>query len=227
MRRTRRKSPIRTLAEGILAGAIGAGVQTLFFRATARIAPKPPKDAFVPPDREQAGETELETTARRFVEGMARRGPLDERTKKRLGALVHYGIGARWGVLFNLLRGRFPRLWSVPGVAGFSATVWIVDDNVLLPAFKLAAWPQHYPLRSHAYAIAAHLVYGAGVAGALLAADHGELVPVVAALALARGRSAGERAIERTRAIVPRDVIEGPRHLAAAIARRARDLNNN
>jgi len=226
MRRTRRKTPIRTLVEGMVAGAIGAGVQSLFFRSTARIAPKPPKDAFVPPDREQASETALETTARRFVEGMARRGPLDERAKKRLGELVHYGVGARWGVLFNVFRDIYPRLWSVSGVAGFSAAVWMIDDNLILPAFKLAGWPQRYPLRSHAYALAAHLVYGAGVAGALLASDYANLVPLVAAVALARGRTAGGRALERTRAIVPREVVEGPRHLAAAIARRARDLNH-
>jgi len=38
MRRTlRRKTPIRALVEGIIAGAIGAGVQSLFFRATAKV----------------------------------------------------------------------------------------------------------------------------------------------------------------------------------------------
>ena len=77
-----------------------------------------------------------------------------------------------------------------------------------------------------AHALAADLAYGAGVAGTLLAADNATFLTVVAALALARGRSAGERALERTRAMVPRELVEGPRHLAAAIARRARDLSN-
>jgi hypothetical protein len=44
--------------------------------------------------------------------------------------------------------------------------------------------------------------------------------------ALARGRAAGGRAQARAHAIVPRELVEGPRHLAAAIARRARDLSN-
>jgi hypothetical protein len=47
--------------------------------------------------------------------------------------------------------------------AGFATGVWLVSDNLILPAFRLAAWPQAYPLRTHAYAWAAHLVYGAAV----------------------------------------------------------------
>jgi len=225
--RTRRKTPIRALVEGIVAGAVGAGLQSLFFRATARLAPKLPENAFVPPEPEQANESALETAARRLVEGVAQRGPLDERAKKRVGAVVHYGFGARWGGLFGLLRASYPRLWSVGGVAGFSAIVWIIGDNVLLPMLKLSAWPHRYPLRAHAYALSAHLVWGAGLAGTLLASDYGYAVPLVAGAAIARGRSAGERAIERTRAIVPRELVEGPRHLAAAIARRARDLSDH
>jgi hypothetical protein len=39
--------------------------------------------------------------------------------------------------------------------------VWVLADDVLLPSFKLAAWPQHYPVKTHLYAIGAHLAYGA------------------------------------------------------------------
>jgi hypothetical protein len=221
----RRKTPVRALIEGIVAGAVGAGVQSLFLRATARVAPKPPRRAFAPPEPEQASENALETVARRLVEDLAQRGPLDARDKARLGEAVHYGFGAAWGGLYGLLRASYPRLWRPSGVAAFSVGVWVAGDNVILPAFRLAAWPHHYPLRSHGYALAAHLAYGAGVAAALVAADHADVLPLVAALAWVRARSAGERALERagSRAMVPRELVEGPRHLAAAIARRARD----
>ena len=78
----------------------------------------------------------------------------------------------------------------------------------------------------HAYALAAHLAYGGGVAATLAAADRAALLPLAAAFVLTRGRAAGEQAIEvaRSRALVRREAIEAPRHLAAAIARRARDL---
>ena len=232
----RRKTPVRALLEGIVAGAIGAGVQSLFFRATAKIAPKPPKDAFRAPEPEQANENALETTARRLVEDLAQRGPLDETQKARLGEAVHYGFGAGWGGLYGLVRASYPRAWSAGGVGAFSLAVWMLGDNVLLPAFRLAGLPHRYPVRSHAYAAAAHLAYGAGTALALLAADSAPLVPVVAALAWTRGRGAGRRAKrtvraavgrarERSEALVPAALVEAPRHLARALARRARDLS--
>ncbi len=225
----RRKTPIGALFEGLVAGAIGAGVQSLFFRATTKITPKTPADAFEPPEWQQAHESALETVARRAVEQLAQRGPLVARDKERLGQVVHYGFGAAWGGLYGLLRASYPRLWSASGVAGFSLGVWIAGDNLIVPALKLAAWPQRYPLKSHAYAVAAHLAYGAGVAATLEAVDHADLLPLVAALALVKGRAAGERAIElaaRTRALVPRQVIESSRHFAEALARRARDLTH-
>ena len=222
----RRKTPIRALLEGVVAGVVGAGVQTLFFRATAKLAPAPPKQAFRPPEPQQADEDALQTVARRAVEGLAQRGPLDARDKERAGQIVHYGFGAAWGGLYGLLRASYPRLWSASGIGGFALGVWVLSDNVILPGFKLAAWPHRYPLRSHAYALAAHLAYGGGVAATLAAVDHAKLLPLAAALVVAKGRAAGEQAIElaRSRALVPREALAASRHLASLIARRARDL---
>lgn len=198
----------------------------MFFRATRSLTPGPDPHAFHPPDPQQQHESATATLARRLVEGLARRGPLDEQAKERVGTLVHYGFGAAWGGLYGMLRTSFPALRSVRGVTGFSVGVWMASDNLMLPLFRLAAWPQRYRLRNHAYAIAAHLAYGAGVAGALAAMDHADSLIVLAALALARGRRLGRRAIDRTQALVPRDLVERPRRLAAAIARRARDARS-
>lgn len=224
----RRRTPIATLVEGAIAGAIGAGVQTLFFRATKSVAPAPPPDAFEPPEALQKHEGETETVARRLVEELARRGPLSPEAKRKAGKLVHYGFGAGWGALYALLRASAPRLWSPLGVAGYSAAVWVAADNVILPLFRVAAWPHRYPLRTHAYALTAHLAWGAGVAGTLAAADHLDTLAAVAALATVRGAAVGRRAVERSRALVPRaralvprQVVDGPRRLAQMLARRA------
>jgi hypothetical protein len=220
----RKKTPMRALLEGIAAGAIGSATQDLFFRVARPVTPATPRDAFTPVEPEQASENALETTARRLVEGLAQRGPLDERAKERLGNALHYGFGAAWGGLYGLLRASYPSLWSAGGVAGFSLGVWALGDNLLLPALRVAGWPQRYPPRVHAFAAAAHLAYGAGVAGTLAAIDRVDLLPVVAAAALARGRKVSRRAVARSRALVRRDVVEAPRHFAAALARRARDV---
>ncbi|HEY2749410.1 MAG TPA: hypothetical protein VGL86_32550, partial [Polyangia bacterium] len=186
----RRKTPVRALLEGLAAGAVGAAAQSLFFRVTARVAPETPADAFAPPEPEQADESALETAARRLVEGVAQRGPLDARQKERLGDVIHYGFGAAWGGAYGLWRASVPRAWSPAGVAKFSVAVWILGDNLLLPALRLAAWPHRYPLRLHGYALGAHLAYGAGVAATLAAIDHADVVPIVAAMVLTRSRRA-------------------------------------
>ena len=41
--------------------------------------------------------------------------------------------------------------------------MWAVSDNVILPTFRLGAWPQRYPIKVHAYAWSAHVVYGVAV----------------------------------------------------------------
>jgi hypothetical protein len=43
----------------------------------------------------------------------------------------------------------------------FGLAVWLLSDDILLPVFRLAAWPHHYPVKTHVYAVAAHAVYGA------------------------------------------------------------------
>ncbi len=160
-----RISPIAAFGRGLLAGAVGSFAQDLFFTATAKLAPPPVPDAFDPPEVAQTVEQPTQTVARRVVEEFMYRGPLEDR--ERGGRIVHYVFGAAWGGLYGIVRGstrslRGP-LGVLGGVLGFSTLVWVASDNVLLPAFRLAAWPQHYPARNHAYALAAHVVYGTAV----------------------------------------------------------------
>jgi uncharacterized membrane protein YagU involved in acid resistance len=161
----RSRTPLGGLARGLVAGAVGSAVQSLFFRLTGRIAPAPPRDVFRPPERQQRDEQATETVARRFVEGLMHRGPLTDEQKAIGGSLVHYAFGAGWGALYVLARETFPRMGWRSTALGFSTAVWLFGDNLLLPAFELAAWPQRYPARNHAYAWAAHVVYALGVLG--------------------------------------------------------------
>jgi hypothetical protein len=167
---TASKTPVRYLIEGLLAGAVGAGAQTLFFRATQKLKPQTPS-VFEGVEPEQRNEKPTETVGRRFVEQLAKRGPLSERQKVIISTLIHYGFGAAWAAMFNLVRGSYPRLRSARSLIGFSLVVWAIGDNLFLPLFKLATWPQRYPPKTHVYAAAAHLAYGGGVGGALAAED--------------------------------------------------------
>jgi hypothetical protein len=161
----RRKSPapIGALARGMVAGALGAAAQSIFFTATKRWAPEPtsvPK-GLGKPEPEAEEESSLQTVARRTVEGLMRRDPLGDEEKAAAGKAIHYLFGAVWGGVYALCRESFrisPLL--------FGAGVWMASDNLLLPAFRVAAWPQHYSLREHHYALQAHFAYGLSTAAA-------------------------------------------------------------
>ena len=42
----------------------------------------------------------------------------------------------------------------------FGAAVWLIADEIIVPAFGLSKPPTEYPPSTHAYSIASHLVYG-------------------------------------------------------------------
>lgn len=161
----KRLSPFAALTEGLLAGLAGALAQEVFFAVTKRITPPNPKLAFTPPDPLQERETATQTIARRVVQDLAQRGPV--RHPALAGELVHYAYGSAWGSLYGIAAGSFPKLRSLKGGALFGLFVWAVSDDVLLPAFKLSAWPHEYPVKNHVHAIAAHLIYGAAASASL------------------------------------------------------------
>lgn len=161
--RRRAPSPLGALARGLLAGAAGAALQSLFFRATTQWMPEPTRLSPAEggkPAREQK-ETHLESAARRLVEGTMKRGPLRAAERRRAATALHYLFGAVWGGVYGLWRESARSPASI-----FGAVVWMASDNLLLPAFRLAGWPHRYRAAEHGYALQAHLVYGAGTAAA-------------------------------------------------------------
>jgi Protein of unknown function (DUF1440) len=157
-----RRSPLGAFCGGLAAGFAGALAQNLFFAWTKRLAPQPSHQAFEPVEPQQLTEMPTQTVARRLTEQLARRGPL-EHTAGAAQA-VHLAFGSAWGSAFGLVAGTLPSVGTLRGGLAFGMVVWLVSDDILLPAFRLSAWPHHYPVKTHLYAIAAHAVYGAAVA---------------------------------------------------------------
>lgn len=162
-----RQSPLGALVRGIVAGAAGSLAMSLFFSVTKKLglAPEPPREAFDPPEPAQRDESETQAIARRFIEQLMQRGPIEH--KDLGGHLVHYAFGAGWGAAYGLATPSLRGLATLPGALVFGSLVWAVSDHVIVPGFRLAGWPQHYPPRNHVYALAAHLVYGVAVLGTL------------------------------------------------------------
>ncbi len=162
----RRPSPLGALVRGLAAGAVGSAIQSRFFDLTSGLAPRGGKRVFEPPEGAQREERATETVARRFVEGLMKRGPLDGEQKKRGAVAVHYALGSMFGAAWGLVRESYPALRGPLGVAGFGVAAWMVGDNLLYPAFRLGAGPRAYPLSTHAYALGAHLVFAAATGSA-------------------------------------------------------------
>lgn len=157
-----RWSPLGAFGAGLAAGLVGSVAQSLYFSWTRKIAPAPARDVFEPVEPEQRTEMPTQTVARRTKQ-LALAGPLAH--PDRAGQVVHLAFGSAWGAAYGLLAGTLPSSAGLRGGLAFGAAVWLLSDDILLPAFKLAAWPHHYPLKTHLYALGAHAVYGAAVAG--------------------------------------------------------------
>lgn len=153
-------TPLGAALRGFVAGLAGSAAQDVFFALTRRATPRQPRGAFDPPEVQQLSEQATETVARRVVEGLAARGNLPPDAKRLAGRAVHYGFGGGWGAVYGLARESIPALRGPAGGVGFGAAVWMASDNVILPAFNLAGGPRRYSARNHAYALAAHAVYG-------------------------------------------------------------------
>lgn len=85
---------------------------------------------------------------------------LQESEKEPAGAAVHYAFGIATGGLYGALAEMTPEVTTAAGLP-FGAVFWLVADEISVPLLGLSKGPTAYPLSTHAYSFAAHLVYGA------------------------------------------------------------------
>lgn len=85
---------------------------------------------------------------------------LQESEKKPAGTAVHYAFGIVTGGMYGALAEVTPQVTSGAGIP-FGAAFWLLADEISVPLLGLAKAPTEYPVSTHAYALASHLVYGA------------------------------------------------------------------
>jgi putative membrane protein len=82
------------------------------------------------------------------------------KSQKRLaGEAVHYAMGVTSGAIYGAVTETVPLTSAGDGLA-FGAAVWLLADEVSLPALGFSKLPTKYPLSTHVYALVSHLVYG-------------------------------------------------------------------
>lgn len=84
---------------------------------------------------------------------------LQESEKESAGAAVHYAFGTVTGGLYGALAEVTPTMTTGVGLP-FGAAFWLLADEVAVPLFGLSKGPTEYPVSTHVYALASHLVYG-------------------------------------------------------------------
>src|ERR1044072_3226768 len=84
---------------------------------------------------------------------------LQESEKKPAGAAVHYAFGTASGGLYGALAEVSPEVTAGAGLP-FGAVFWLLADEISVPLLGLAKKPTEYPVSTHVYALASHLVYG-------------------------------------------------------------------
>ena len=84
----------------------------------------------------------------------------DRKKKKEIaGAVVHYAFGVVTGGAYGALAELKPATTTGAGLP-FGVAVWLIADEIVVPALGLSKPPTKYPLSTHASSIASHLVYG-------------------------------------------------------------------
>ena len=77
----------------------------------------------------------------------------------RIGsAIIHYAVGSAAGALYATAAHWIPRVTKFRGV-GFGIALWLVGDEIVMPAFGLTEPASNYSLRMRANAVGEHLVY--------------------------------------------------------------------
>ena len=84
---------------------------------------------------------------------------LSDREKQIAGPAVHYAYGALIGALYGGMAELLPVVSAGLGMP-FGTALWLLGDEIAVPALGLSKPPTEYPAEAHADALASHLVYG-------------------------------------------------------------------
>ena len=159
----------RDLGKGILAGVVGGLIGTIvmteFQNAWAAASQKlkkgnSGKQSGSDQDEQSQQEKESATMKAAGKLGEVVGYRLSHEQKRKLAPVVHYGFGTLQGAAYGVsLEFVGNRGGMVAGLA-FGAALFVLADEVAVPAAGLSDKPSETPVSSHLYGLAAHLVYG-------------------------------------------------------------------
>lgn len=84
---------------------------------------------------------------------------LREDEKEAAGTAVHYAFGIASGGIYGAMAEVVPEITTGAGLP-FGVAFWVLADEIVTPQLGLSKGPTEYPLSTHVYSLASHLVYG-------------------------------------------------------------------
>jgi putative membrane protein len=82
-----------------------------------------------------------------------------ESQERLAGEMVHYAMGTTSAAIYGMLAEASPITNLGDGLV-FGTAVWLLADEVSVPALGFSEAPQKIPLATHIHALASHLIYG-------------------------------------------------------------------
>ncbi len=175
-RRNRRETEVwKGLAAGVAGGLAASWVMNQFQSLLTRLAEgrsRPhgaqseqqgsPHHGIARALQERGSDAPDDNAAIRMASAVSELGfnhKLEKSEKETAGAVAHYAMGAASGGIYGAAAELLPDVTVGAGLP-FGAAVWLVADEGVVPALGLSKSPVEYPLSTHAYALASHLVYG-------------------------------------------------------------------
>jgi uncharacterized membrane protein YagU involved in acid resistance len=157
----------RGLAAGLVGGLIASWTMNRFQDLWSKLAEDnqwPPNLRFSQPSLRPKAEVQPaqdDTTvkaAAAISEGLFHH-KLTKNEKEMAGTAVHYSLGTGAGGLYGVTAEFAPEITAGAGLP-FGAAFWLIVDEGAVPLLGLSKGPAEYPLSTHVYSLASHLVFG-------------------------------------------------------------------
>lgn len=164
------KDVLKGLVAGLAAGLVASWTMNQFQAAWTRIAEGNEKShgaQSMQPAQGSKGDQQEDVNERddatvetaKVISRNVFRHELKESEKESAGAAVHYAFGTATGGLYGALAEVSPQVTMGAGLP-FGAAFWVIADEVAVPLLGLSEGPTEYPVSTHVYSFASHLVYG-------------------------------------------------------------------
>ena len=147
------------LMKGLLAGVAG-GLLASFLMEQFQTAWSFAAEAIHPSEKQRGRPADPTTVkAANAISEKVTGRKVPAKYKPAAGEAVHYGMGMGSAAVYGVLAEVAPVVTIGDGLA-FGTGVWLLADEVAVPAAGLSKAPQEIPLTTHIYALVSHLVYG-------------------------------------------------------------------